>query len=202
MWNLCRTSRLPSFEGVQSFIWKNVFGIGFMGTINTQRPIFQHLFYWCISLQFFTARPILAFITITSIGLWWGGATDTQRQIFQHLFDRCISLQFFYSKANSCFHQDYRYRVTVGRHPRHPKSNFSAPDYLYRVVKVTPECIQKISNLVPSALHCGFIIHSSYPAVAEQNKGSLPGKFHFFGFINAIIAAADSRHGTDMPLYW
>ncbi|PIO14063.1 hypothetical protein AB205_0166570 [Aquarana catesbeiana] len=140
------------------FIWKNVFGIGFMGTINIHRPIFQHLFDRCISLQFFTARPILDFIKITFIGLRWEGATDTQRPIFTHLL------------------------------------------LLYKV-KVTPECIQKISNLVPSALHCGLIIHTGSPAVAEQNKGSLQGKCHFLGFINAIIAAADSRYGTDLPLY-
>ncbi|PIO35144.1 hypothetical protein AB205_0214460 [Aquarana catesbeiana] len=78
---------------------------------------------------------------------------------------------------------------------------FTHPLLLYKV-KVTPECIQKISNLVPSALHCGLIIHTGSPAVAGQNKGSLQGKcLFFFGFINEIIAAADSRHGTDLPLY-
>ncbi|PIO34206.1 hypothetical protein AB205_0063020 [Aquarana catesbeiana] len=108
-----------------------------MGTINTQRPIFLHLFDRCISLQFCTARPILAFIKITSIGLRWEGTTDTQRPNFTHKL------------------------------------------LLYKV-KVTPECIQKISDLVPSALHCGLIINTGFPAVAEQNKGSLQGKFIFF----------------------
>ncbi|PIO16098.1 hypothetical protein AB205_0154350 [Aquarana catesbeiana] len=108
-----------------------------MGTINTQRPIFQHLFDRCISLQFFTARPILAFIKITSIGLWWEGVTNTRKPIFMH--------PFLLSKSQS-----------------------------------DTECIQKISNLVPSALHCGLIIHTGSPAVAEQNKGSLQGKCNFF----------------------
>ncbi|PIO12294.1 hypothetical protein AB205_0029230, partial [Aquarana catesbeiana] len=121
-----------------------------MGTIGTPKE-----YFFCTCL---TARPIFAFIKITSIGLRWECATDTQRPIFTH-------------------------------------------PLLLSKVKVTPECIQKISNLVTSALHCGLIIHTGSPAVAKQNKGSLQGKLNFFGFINAIIAAADSRHGTDLPLY-
>ncbi|PIO23385.1 hypothetical protein AB205_0145210, partial [Aquarana catesbeiana] len=186
-------------EVFNHFIWKNVFGIGFMGTINTQRPIFQHLFDRCISLQFFTARPILAFIKSTSIRLWWEGATDTQRPIFLHLFDRCISLQFLTARPILAFLKITSIGLWCEDTTDTQRPIFTHPLLLSKV-KVTPECIQKISNLVPSALHCGLIIHTGSPAVAEQNKGSLQGKCHFFGFINAIIAAADSRHGTDLQL--
>ncbi|PIO14265.1 hypothetical protein AB205_0181030, partial [Aquarana catesbeiana] len=149
--------------------------------------------------QFFstclTARLILAFIKSTSIGLQWEGAPDTQRVFFLHLFDRCISLKFFTTRPILAF-----IKITSIGLRWEGATDTQRPIFMHLLyqVKVTPECIQKISNIVPSALHCGLIIHTGSPAVAEQNKGSLQV---FFGFINAIIAAADSRHGTDLPLY-
>ncbi|PIO23386.1 hypothetical protein AB205_0145210 [Aquarana catesbeiana] len=152
-----------------------------------------------LCLRHIKSRPILAFIKSTSIGLWWEGATDTQRPIFLHPFDRCISLQFLTARPILAFLKITSIGLWCEDTTDTQRPIFTHPLLLSKV-KVTPECIQKISNLVPSALHCGLIIHTGSPAVAEQNKGSLQGKCHFFGFINAIIAAADSRHGTDLQL--
>ncbi|PIO32869.1 hypothetical protein AB205_0039670, partial [Aquarana catesbeiana] len=183
------------------FIWKIFFGVGFIGTIKTQRPIFKHLFDRCISFQFLTARSILAFIKSTSIGLWCEGATDTQRPIFLHLFYRCISLQFLIARPILAFIKStsIRLRCEVATDTQRPIFQYLL--LLSRVCgRDTRICPKK--SLLPSALHCGLIIQTGSPSCCLQNKKSLQGKFHFFDFINAIIAAAAaSIHSIDVPLY-